>query len=71
VKILTSGPNKISIPFFKSAGKIPTSLADLKESNPSIAYLILSESTASNATSQSSSVGFLTGIARAVFSIIG
>jgi hypothetical protein len=47
VKILTSGPDKISIPFFKSA-------EDLKDSKPSIAHLILSEFTASDATSQSS-----------------
>jgi hypothetical protein len=38
VKILTSRPDKISISFFKSAGKIPSSLADLKELNPSIIH---------------------------------
>jgi hypothetical protein len=71
VKILTSGPDKISIPFFKSAGKILSSPADLKEPEPSIFYLILSESTSSDAINQSSSVGVLAGIARSVFSIIG
>jgi hypothetical protein len=34
VKILTSGPDKIPIPFFKSAGKIPCSPADLTEPKP-------------------------------------
>jgi hypothetical protein len=57
VKILTSRPDKISIPFFKSAGKIPFSPADLKKPKPSIADLIVLESTAFNATSQSSYVG--------------
>jgi hypothetical protein len=42
MKILTSGPDKISFPFFKSA-------EDLKDSKPSIAHLILSEFTASDA----------------------
>jgi hypothetical protein len=37
---------------FKSAGKIPSSPADLKGPKPSIAHLILSEFTASDATSQ-------------------
>jgi hypothetical protein len=60
VKILTSVPDKI-----------PSSPIDLKELKFSIAHLILSESTASDTTSQSFSVGVLTGIARAVFSTIG
>jgi hypothetical protein len=34
VKILTSGPDKISIPFFHCAGKLPSSPADLKEPKP-------------------------------------
>jgi hypothetical protein len=57
VKILINGLIRIPIPFFKRAGKIPSSPAVLNGPKPSIAHLILTLDIFLDASSQSPSFG--------------